>query len=117
MSSYRVRKSKLPKQRYITFLQFYPHYKIVALMVIACIRIDKSGKLSVYRDYAKALFNKQFGDVTVADTAKIEEFFKFCHLTIVEQKLNNETNAILLRYLDKLGVKYEVTDKKVKVNG
>ena len=109
MSSYRVRR---PKQRYINLLEFYPHYKFIALFAKAAIQADQSGELASYKDYVNSIFNMQPSDVTAMIIDDIEEAFRICRQTIIKQQLNNQANTILLSLLDELGIKYELSDKK-----
>lgn len=109
MSSYRVHR---PKQRYINLLEFYPHYKFIALFAKAAIQADQSGELANYKDYVNSIFNMQPSDVTAMIIDDIEEAFRICRQTIIKQQLNNQANTILLSLLDELGIKYELSDKK-----
>lgn len=109
MSGYRVRR---PKQRYINLLEFYPHYKFIALFAKAAIQADKSGELEMHKSYVDLIFNMQPSDVTSMTVDDIEEAFRICRQTIIKQQLNNQANTILLSLLDELGIKYELSDKK-----
>ena len=109
MSSYRVH---CPKQRYINLLEFYPHYKFIALFAKAAIQADQSGELEMYKGYVDLIFNMQPSDVTATIIDDIEEAFRICRQTIIKQQLNNQANTILLSLLDELGIKYELSDKK-----
>ena len=109
MSSYRVHR---PKQRYINLLEFYPHYKFIALFAKAAIQADQSGELEMYKGYVDLIFNMHPSDVTATIIDDIKEAFRICRQTIIKQQLNNQANTILLSLLDELGIKYELSDKK-----
>ena len=109
MGSYRVRR---PKQRYINLLEYYPHYKFIALFAAAAIRADESGTLATYKDYVLMIFNKSPNEVSQLLVNDIEQVFRIFQQSIIQQKLNNKANENLLSLLDEKGIKYELSDKK-----